>query len=420
MHYHAERVNDFPWSAEIAGEKHPVHKETFSGQTDLLISKILSHKWLPSVGYNEYDGFQIGILHRLTIADDRVTTFFSPMFGTASKRPTGFFGVNMHLHPGKYFREVTLGVNGSMFSDQKGSDSVGRRIVARFGKVAPFVKVSFPGTDRHTEQTLELKTFIIGESDFDYVRYSVDSFYYPVRGQTKVRYLNQLTFRRVSHRSLYPYDAQLQVQQASDFYRINAEAHYFFNYAKGGGMRVRLFAAKFGYIGNASSSDTYRYQPKLTAVRGNEDYTYGDAFIGRNEFAGFASQQIMMRDGGLKVRTDMFQDLQGRSDNWVASMNFNTTLPAAIFPPNFPVRLFLDVGTYAGAWKEESSLPRFLYVSGLQLSLLKNTVNIYAPVMYSNEFRNSLKTVPEESGFFKTISFSLDFNSFITMFMHKS
>ncbi|WP_315816467.1 hypothetical protein [Paraflavitalea speifideaquila] len=76
-------------------------------------------------------------------------------------------------------------------------------------------------------------------------------------------------------------------------------------------MQVRVFAAKFGYIGgktNDKVSRAYLYQPKLTAVRGDEDYTYSNYFIGRSEFDGFASQQIMMRDGGLKLRTDLFQD----------------------------------------------------------------------------------------------------------------
>ncbi len=72
--------------------------------------------------------------------------------------------------------------------------------------------------------------------------------------------------------------------------------------------------------------------PKLTAVRGNEDYTYSNYFLGRNEFDGFASQQIMMRDGGLKIRTDLFQSLQGRSDNWIASLNLTSSLPRGLLP----------------------------------------------------------------------------------------
>jgi outer membrane protein assembly factor BamA len=202
----------------------------------------------------------------------------------------------------------------------------------------------------------------------------------------------------------------LQLQQGESFYRLNATGKYFFNYPKGGGMHVRLFAAKFGYIGVVSSSEkfeTQRYQPNLTAVRGDEDYTYSDYFIGRNNFDGFASRQVIMRDGGLMLRTDLFQDLQGRSDNWIASVNLNTTLPK-LLPVAIPLRVFFDAGTYAEAWKSENPDSRFLYVAGLQLSMFKELLNIYAPILYSKQFADRLKTVPDENKFFKRVSFSID------------
>jgi hypothetical protein len=204
---------------------------------------------------------------------------------------------------------------------------------------------------------------------------------------------------------------QLQLQQGDQFFRASMNGNYFFNYSKGGGMNLRLFAAKFGYIGGKTSAKefaTIPYQPKLTAIRGDEDYTYSNYFIGRNEHDGFLSQQVMMRDGDLKLRTDLFQGLQGRSDNWVASMNLNTSLPNKLFPIKLPIKIFLDVGTYADAWQKESTTSKFLYVSGLQLSLFKNILNIYAPILYSKEFSDQLKTVPEENTFFKKISFSID------------
>ena len=414
MRYHAENINDFAWTAERPGLKHPLPKKTFDERMAEVTPKILAKKILPAVGYNVYDGFQLGIvLHNFRIPENTFTYFISPMYAFNSKTVTGFAGINYNAAPGNYFKKISLGFNAARFSYLKGADSMNNKIFGSFYKVSPYARFTFPARNHHNEDWIELRTFVIGERNFDYARYSVDSFYYPVEAKTKTRYLHQLTFNHTSYRALYPYDAQLQVQQAKDFYRVNAEAHYFFNYAGGGGLQARIFAAKFGNIGNASSSDTYRYQPKLTAVRGDEDYTYGNSFAGRNEFNGFASQQIMMRDGGLKLRTDLFQDLQGRSDNWVASMNLNTSLPNKIFPKGFPLKIFLDAGTYAGAWKKETSQPRFLYVSGLQLSLFKNLINIYAPLLYSKTFKDNLKTVPEENTFLKKISFSIDFNGFL-------
>ena len=120
----------------------------------------------------------------------------------------------------------------------------------------------------------------------------------------------------------------------------------------------------------------------------------------------------MMRDGGLKLRTDLFQGLQGRSDNWVSSLNFSTTLPQKMFPIKLPIRIFFDFGTYAEAWKKDATTSRFLYVGGLQLTLFKNLVNVYAPIIYSSEFRDNLKTVPGENKFFQRLSFSIDIHRF--------
>ena len=112
------------------------------------------------------------------------------------------------------------------------------------------------------------------------------------------------------------------------------------------------------------------------------------------------------------MRTDLFQGLQGRSDNWITSLNVNSTLPGALIPSIIPLRIFLDVGTYADAWTSNPPTSRFLYVGGLQLSLLKGLINIYAPIIYSKVFGDNLKTVPEENSFWKKISFSIDIQDF--------
>src|SRR5207237_7200031 len=134
---------------------------------------------------------------------------------------------------------------------------------------------------------------------------------------------------------------------------------------------------------------------------------YSNYFIGRNSFEGLSSQQIMMRDGGLKLRTDLFQGLQGRSDNWIAAVNLNTSLPN-IFPVEIPLKLFFDAGTFDEAWHHDYVDPRFMFVGGLQLSLFKDVLNIYVPVLYSKQFRDQLKSVPDENTFLKKISFSIN------------
>jgi hypothetical protein len=368
----------------------------------------------PAIGFNNYDHWMIGALvNNYNFVPDNWQVAATALHSATSHQWNGLLHFNYAWYPHESFHKIEAGINGSRFSTIDGTDSSGHAIFGGFYKIVPYFRLFFPqssiGSTR--EITLEGKVYLIGEKSFDnYVLKSTDSLYYPVAGKYDFRYLNQLTFAIRDSRVLYPYSINLQVQQAAPFYRINLDMHYFFNYPTTGGLDVRLFGAKFGYLGTRNpAQDLTSFEPKLTAVRGSEDYTYDNYFVGRNDYSGLASQQIMMRDGDLKLRTDLFQDLQGRSDNWVAAVNLKSTLPPQVIPNWLPLRLFLDVGTYAQAWSDNSPTSHFLYVGGLELDLFHNVLCIYAPLVYSGDFSSQLKTVPGQNGFFQKVSFNIDF-----------
>jgi len=374
----------------------------------------------PGVGYNKYDGVLLGALvYNYGIPAEPFQYFLAPLYGTNSHQLDGLGRISYSWYPDDRFRKISLGLSGSRFSTLSGIDSNGKKLSGGFYKIAPFLRLTLQNkTPRSTiERWVEWKSFLIGEKGFDnYVQKSTDSQYYPTAGNYHFRYLNQLSYFMEDTRVLYPYNFLLQAQQASRWYRLNFTGNYFFNYAQGGGLNLRLFAARFGYIGGRGNAlDLSAYQPKLTAVRGDEDYTYSNYFIGRNEFTGSLSQQIMVRDGGLKLRTDLFQGIQGRSDDWVAALNFTSSLPHGFLPPQIPLKIFLDIGSYSDAWHANAPTSKFLYTAGLQLSLFHDLLNVYAPLFYSSDFRNSLKTVPEENTFLKKLSFSIDLQNLLRL-----
>ncbi len=156
----------------------------------------------------------------------------------------------------------------------------------------------------------------------------------------------------------------------------------------------------------------------MTGANGYEDYTYSDYFIGRNEFEGTSSQQIMERDGAFKTRTDLLAEKVGRTDNWLFAANFSTTIPnsinpLSILPVKIPLKLFFDIGTQAGAWEANSTTDRFLFDAGLQVPLLKETLNIYIPLLYSKVYKEYYQsTIARKDRFLKKISFSIDISNF--------
>ncbi len=125
----------------------------------------------------------------------------------------------------------------------------------------------------------------------------------------------------------------------------------------------------------------------------------------------------MIRDGGFKVRTDLLNNKIGKTDDWLIAGNFVTDIPKKInplqvLPFNLPIKIFADIGTYADAWKKDAEANKFLFDAGFQLSLFKETVNIYIPVVYSKVFKNYFNTTLGDKKFWKTISFSIDIRHF--------
>lgn len=413
LHYTQQNTTDFTWFADR--NLQTLH-DTLNWPSN-PDPPAKPRPWLkplmPALGYNEYDHLMIGILiHNFTGPPSPFKFFIAPLYATESHQVNGLGHAFYTIKPGHGLQKIQFGVGLARFSTINGTDSNGRQLTGGYYKVTPSVLIVFPnGNAHHTFQTsLEAKTYLIGEKNLDnYVLKTADSLYYPTPGKYSFRYLNQLSFQIKDSRVLYPYKAILQLQQAPNFYRINFTGNYFFNYATGGGLDIRLFAAKFGYLGGQSASeDLSRFEPKLTATRGNEDYTYDNFFLGRSAFTGFPSQQIMDRDGDLHLRTDLFEGLQGRSDNWVTSLNARTTLPRVIVPEWLPLKIFLDVGTYAEAWQANPPTSHFLYTGGFELDLLRDVLRIYVPLVYSSDFSSQLRTVPDQNSFWKRISFSLD------------
>ncbi|MEO7265536.1 MAG: hypothetical protein ABIW38_11515, partial [Ferruginibacter sp.] len=198
--------------------------------------------------------------------------------------------------------------------------------------------------------------------------------------------------------------------------RLNFTGNYFFNYPAKGGLNIRLFAGKFIYTSDKTFTtqfETDRYHLNMSGAKGYEDYTYSNYFIGRNEFEKFSSQQIMIRDGGFKVRTDLLSNKIGKTDDWLAAVNFTTTIPSSVnpfelMPFKLPIKAFLDLGSNAEGWKKDAPSGRFLYDAGLQLSLFNNVLNIYFPLLYSKVYKDYFKSTITEKRFLKNISFSID------------
>jgi len=294
----------------------------------------------------------------------------------------------------------------------------GSKLVQGIRRIVPSVKLTLFDKDQTTDKrfTAQFKSFLLKEDGlkFETVIATPDTFDV-VSNVSTDKSLNRLTLSFSENRILFPYSVELTTDQGKDFVRTGLTASYFFNYAKGG-MKARLFAGKFFYTKAKTVQQQFAtadYHLNMTGPKGNEDYTYSDYFVGRNEFDGWRSQQIMERDGFFKVRADFLGDKIGKTDDWLISMNLVTDIPdninpLSVLPIKIPIKIFADIGTYAEAWKQETSTGRFLYDAGIQVSLFKSLVNVYLPLIYSKVYGNYFKSTITEKRFLRNMSFNID------------
>ena len=376
----------------------------------------------PSAGFNSYDKFMIGgLITNYQLPPTKFKFFLAPMYATGSKQFTGIGTVHYTFYPNNnLFRSIDLFANGAKFSSDLFTDSAGNKTYLGFIKFVHGFRLTLKEKDPRStiHRYIQWKTFWFNEDGLQFKNDTIVNGSDTTIGNTYKKITDSRTLRQLrivieNNRALYPYNGELKLEYAGDFIRTAFTGNYFFNYAKGGGLNVRLFAGKFFYRGEKTNSkefNTDRYHLNMTGANGYEDYTYSDYFIGRNKFDGMASQQIMQRDGGFKVRTDLLANKIGKTDDWLIAANFTSSLPTKI---NLPFRLFADVGSYSEAWKKNSDLDHFLFEGGIQLSLLKETINIYLPLVYSSELKYYLQSyLPDKNRLLKRISFTIDIANF--------
>lgn len=380
-----------------------------------------SHKYhylslFPAIGVNKYDNIMIGAgLHNYNIPPSNFNFFIIPLYAVGSSQLNGVGRFSYTHYTGNNGNKIVLSVSGMKFTGDNYIDSTGKINQQPFSRIVPAIKYTFYNKNPRSSirKSIELKNYFISETGLSFGTDTINHvtvINYPTQRSS----IRELNFIYNNNRVLYPHSATLQLQHHKNFARINFTGNYYFNYSKGGGMNVRLFAGKFFYRG--SNKNNYfldRYKINMSGAKGEEDFTYGNYFFGRNEFEGFPTRQIMIKDGGFKVKTDLNYNKVGKTDDWLFALNFHSTIPKkvnplSILPINIPLGVFADVGTYAGGWKKGAASGKFLYDAGLQLSIIKNTVNVYFPLLYSKVYKDYFKSVYGKKLLLNNIAFSID------------
>jgi len=373
----------------------------------------------PLVGMNKYDGLMIGgMIHNYQLPLNKFQFIVAPMFATNSKQFNLFSRASYNVYKPKYWLSISNSF--SSFTINQFTPNEAATLYLGVRKMVPSVKLTFYNKEHGSSEKLsvQLRSFLLKEEQLQFSTITTPTDTFDVVGKNAVNTaIHQLNIQWSNDRVLYPYLLNVTIDKGKNFVRAALTGNYFLNYSsRKGGVDVRFFAGKFFYTTAktfVSAYETSRYHINMTGANGNEDYTYSDYFFARNAFDGFASQQIMQRDGFFKVRTDLYSSKVGKTDNWLMALNVSGDIPdqynpLKVLPFKIPLKYFFDIGTHAESWQENAASSKFLYDAGIEVSLLKEMLHIYFPILSSKVFRDYNKSVLGENRFWKTVSFSVN------------
>jgi len=306
--------------------------------------------FMPQFGYNFYDGFSPGIkIYNKTILSKSFTYSFRPTYGIKSKQLVGS-GVILYnkRYENQNLHRIRYGLSGQ-YANYAPDLS--------FSTLTPFVFFDFRNSedlrDNHSSYLAMRYLTISKEFDKDNIE-SVNSD--PEYSVFDIKYGR--TNRNLINYSTWFTDLQI----SKDFGKVSFNYEYRKLTESNRQINIRLFAGAFLYNDTYKISDYFSY-----ALDRPTDYLFDYNYLGRSEDSGVFSQQLIIAEGGFKSKLET-----PFANQWITTLNASTTLWKY-------VQVYGDIGFV----KNHSNDPKFVYDSGIRLSLVADYFELYFPV-YSN------------------------------------
>jgi len=301
--------------------------------------------FMPEVTYNLYDGIAVGPkLYNKTILSRNFEFKISPKFGFNSKTIVGSASlINTHYYDNQDLFALRYGIGGTRFS--YGYDLF-------YEKHTPFLGFYFRNSylRDNERQSLFLRNVNVHQdldplNPVEQPKYNVFNIRYNYSDTNLVDYIS----------------AGVDYQIAKNFSKIALDLEYRKLFKSNRQINFRLFAGTFIY-NDERDNDYFSF-----ALDRPTDYLFDYNYYGRSQASGLFSQQIIPAEGGFKSQ------LQPKSANqWLTTFNANTNIWKWIFA-------YGDVGLV----KNKGENAKFLYDSGIRVSLVQDYFELYFPV-YSN------------------------------------
>lgn len=305
--------------------------------------------FMPVFEFNVYDGIAPGLkLYNKTILTKNLNYKLEPQFGLRSKKIVGRASISYrHDFQNRGLYQLRYGLSGSNFSYAEDLS---------FTRVTPFINFRFRPSDLRSDKTQSLSARFVSVQRQQDPNIPLETPNYNV--------LN-LRYSRRSPGIINAFNTQGSIEIAENFGKVATTLFYRHLYLNNRQLNVRLFGGAFLYNNTQRDGDFFSF-----ALDRPTDYLFDFNYYARSEDSGLFSQQIIIAEGGFKSQLD--EVAPAFANEWLLTANASTTLWKYFYA-------YGDIGVV----KNKTQNGRFVYDSGIQVSLLDDFFELYFPI-YSN------------------------------------
>ena len=320
--------------------------------------------YVPTLGYNFYDGFSPGIrLHNNTILDKPFIFELNPAYATKSNSIIGAasFALNQNYRNNNLYN-IRYSASSSYFHYAPD---------ASYLKLNPMIQMRIRQDNLrdNRKQLIVLRNVMVNREKSDIVLDNTDENY----SVFNVKYYNTRT-EVVNHVNFVS-----DIQVANKFGKISAEMEYRKLLKNNRQVTLRLYLGSFLY--KKTTSDFFSF-----ALDRPTDYLFDYNYFGRSESSGLFSQQFIMSEGGFKSKLET-----PYANQWITAFNGSCSIW------NW-VEVYGDLGILKNKFQKE----KFVYDSGIRLNLVSDYFELFFPIYSNNGWEILQKKYPEKIRFIIT------------------
>lgn len=369
---------------------------------------------MPLFAWNNYDKFMLGALfHNKGDVEKRFEYGIAPLYSFVTKDVLGTAHLKYNFFPeSNSIDRISLALKGKSFHNNYNPRF---DYDLKYYRLAPSLTVVLgAGGNSNTVHTIQAKSILLSTENPELS--FVDGQVVYDGNELEQTMINRLTYKLENYRLINPYGLMLSLEhQAYERLAISSESYLkaslelktSYLYQTDKYIDIRVFVG--GYLNNTRDT-TNTYFNELTrgsystTAQGFTDYGYDDFYFGRSEQEDIWSQQVSIRDGGLKNAFGGAFNI-GLSNQLVLSLNMKADLPVNL-PFGLPLKPYFDIA-YFKKFKEAELTNQLVYSGGVMLEFWKESVGIYVPIFNSENLRDLYDT-RANGNFLARISFSVD------------